>query len=131
MNTDAPNSPAMLWGGRVLSGLVVLFMVFDSVTKIAKVPAVVEASTKLGVPSDAILGLGVVLLVCTVIYAIPKTSVLGAILLTGYLGGASATHLIAKSGAFPMGFSVVFGVLAWAGLVLRDPRLFGTIVSRK
>jgi hypothetical protein len=81
-------------------------------------------------PHETIVGIGVLLLVCTAIYSIPKTAVLGAILLTGYLGGATAIHVRAASGAFPIAFSVVFGVLAWVGLVLREPRLFWLILSR-
>ena len=77
------------------------------------------------------LPIGVVLLACVLLYAIPRFSVLGAVLLTGYLGGATAIHVSARSGAFPVGFSIAFGVLAWLGLVLREPRLFSLILFRQ
>ena len=134
MPTDtqpAPPSNGMLWTGGIITGLVVLFLAFDGVTKIIKVAPVVEASERLGVPLDSIRAIGIVLLACTAIYAIPQTAVIGAILLTGYLGGAAAIHVRAGSGAFPIAFSIVFGVLAWAGLVLREPRLFWTILLRQ
>lgn len=134
MPTDAqplPYSPAMFWTGAIITGLTVLFLAFDGVTKVIRVAPVVEASEKLGVPSNAIVGIGIVLLACTTIYVIPQTAVLGAILLTGYLGGAAAIHVRASSGAFPVIFSIAFGVLVWVGLVLREPRLFWTIVLRQ
>jgi hypothetical protein len=121
----------MLWAGWIISGLVVLFLAFDGVTKIIKVPNVVEASEQLGVPSHTLRGIGIVLLACTAVYSIPQTAVLGAILLTGYLGGATAIHVRAGSGVFPVAFSVAFGVLAWGGLVLREPRLLWTILLRQ
>jgi DoxX-like protein len=124
-------SNGMLWAGWIISGLVVLFLAFDGVTKIIKVASVVEASEKLGVPSHTLLGIGIVLLACTAIYSIPQTAVLGAILLTGYLGGATAIHVRAGSGVFPVAFSIAFGVLAWGGLVLREPRLLWTILLRQ
>ena len=92
---------------------------------------VVKASEKLGLAPGPVVVIGIVLLTCTVIYAIPKTAILGAILLTSYLGGAAAIHVSARSGAFPVGFSVAFGVLVWVGLVLREPRLPGLILSRQ
>jgi hypothetical protein len=131
MTTDAKTAPALLWAGRVVSGLVVLFMAFDAVMKIVQAAPVMEATEKLGFPADSIVGIGVVLLASTVIYAVPRTAVLGAILLTGYLGGACATHVRAGDGAFPISFSVGFGVLAWVGLVLRDPGLLRTILMRR
>jgi hypothetical protein len=131
MSTDSQPTNVMLWAGWIISGLVVLFLAFDGVTKIIKLANVVEASEQLGVPSHTIVGIGIVLLACTVIYSIPQTAVLGAILLTGYLGGATAIHVRAESGAFPVAFSIVFGVLVWAGVVLREPRLLWTILLRQ
>jgi hypothetical protein len=84
---------------------------------------VVEATVQMGFSENVILPLGIVLLACTVLYLVPATAVLGAILLTGYLGGAVATHVRAGDGPFPVLFPVVFGVLLWGGLVLRDRRL--------
>jgi hypothetical protein len=124
-------SNGMFWAGAIISGLVVLFMVFDGVAKLIRVAPVLEASEKLGVPAHTIVGIGVVLLACTAIYAVPQTAVLGAILLTGYLGGAAAIHVRAGSGWFPVVFAIAFGVLTWVGLVLREPRLFWTIVLRQ
>lgn len=119
------------WIGIVLTGLVALFLAFDGITKIIQVAPVVKASEKLGLSPNSVVGIGVVLLVCTAIYLIPKTAVLGAILLTAYLGGAVAIHVSAKSGAFPVGFSIGFGVLVWLGLVLREPRLVRLILLRR
>lgn len=128
MDDRAQTAPARLWAGRILSGLVVAFLVFDAVTKIIKVAPVVEATEKLGIPGDAVAGIGIVLLTCTAIYAAPRTAVLGAILLTGYLGGAAAIHVRSGSGTFPVAFSVAFGVLAWLALLLREPRRLGVIL---
>jgi hypothetical protein len=126
-----PPSPVLLWTGWIITVLVALFLAIDGGMKVIKATPAVEASEKLGVPEDTIIGIGAVLLACTTIYAVPPTAVLGAILLTGYLGGATAIHVRAGSGAFPIGFSVGVGVLAWAGLVLRDPRLFWTVLLRQ
>jgi hypothetical protein len=134
MTTDtqpALLSNGRLWAGGITTGLVVLFLAFDGITKIIQVAPVVEASEKLGISRGSLVGIGVVLLVCTTIYLIPQTAVLGAILLTGYLGGATAIHVRAGSGAFPIAFSIAFGVLAWIGLVLREPRLLWTILLRQ
>jgi hypothetical protein len=119
----APAPKAMLWAGYLMSILPALFLLLDGVMKLVKPEPVVEATVKLGYPESVIFGLGIVLLACTVAYLIPRTSVLGAILLTGYLGGAVASHLRAGDGPFPVLFPVVFGALLWGGLVLRDARL--------
>jgi amino acid transporter len=124
-------SNGKLVAGSIITGAVVLFLTFDGVTKIIRIAPVMEASRQLGLASGSILGIGLVLLTCTAIYSIPKTAVLGAILLTGYLGGAAAIHVRAGSGMFPVLFSVGFGVLAWAGLILREPRLFWLILLRQ
>jgi DoxX-like family len=116
-------SKASLWTGRVISGVVVLFLLFDGITKLLKVPQVVDATIRIGFPVTTIVGIGITLLVCTAIYAVPKTSILGVILLTGYLGGATAAQLRAGSPVFETLFPVIFGVLAWLGLYLRDHRL--------
>jgi DoxX-like family len=115
-------SKASLGTGRVISGVVVLFLLFDGITKLLKVPQVVDATIRIGFPVT-IAGIGITLLVCTAIYAIPKTSTLGVILLTGYLGGATAAQLRAGSPVFETLFPVIFGVLAWLGLYLREQRL--------
>src|SRR5262245_39557475 len=119
----APVSKGALWAGRIMSALPSLFLLVDGAMKLAKPEIVVKTTVELGYAETVILPLGVVLLVCTILYLIPRTAVLGAILLTGYLGGAVATHVRAGQGAFEILFPVVIGALLWGGLVLRDGRL--------
>jgi hypothetical protein len=114
---------ASLWTGRAISGLVVLFMIFDGATKVMKVQQVIAATIRIGFPVTTIVGVGVTLLICTALYVIPRTSVFGAILLTGYFGGATAANIRAGSPAFDTIFAVTFGVLTWLGLYLRERRL--------
>jgi hypothetical protein len=116
---------ATYWAGWVMSGLVIAFMLMVATMKLLALPVVLEASGELGFSGAATArGLGVVLLICTLLYAAPQTAVLGAILLTGYLGGAVATHVRAGSPVFThVLFGVYLGVLAWGGLYLRDARL--------
>jgi hypothetical protein len=116
-------SKGTLWAGRIISGLPVLFLLIDGAMKLVKPAPVVEATVGLGYPESVIVPIGVVLIVCTILYLIPKTSVLGAILLTGYLGGAVATHVRTGESLFSIIFPVIFGVLLWLGLYLRDSRL--------
>lgn len=111
------------WAGIVISALPALFLLFDGVFKLVKPPAVVKATVQLGYPESVILGLGIVLVACTVVYVIPRTAVLGAILLTGYLGGAVATHVRAGTGMFSILFPVIIGALLWGGLFLREERM--------
>lgn len=118
-----PISKQSLWAGRILSGLPTLFLLVDGLMKLVKPAPVVEATVKLGYLESVIIPLGIILLACTILYMIPRTAVLGAILLTGYLGGAVNTHVRAGEGWFPILFPVVFGVLLWGGLYLRDERL--------
>jgi hypothetical protein len=112
-----------LWAGRVISGFAALFLLFDGVTKIFKPSFVVDATVRLGFPESAIVGIGILLTACTVIYLIPRTSILGAVLVTGYLGGAVAIQLRAGSSAFETVFPVLIGILVWGGLRLRDNRV--------
>src|SRR5882724_4778496 len=119
--TPVPKST--IWAGRIISALPVLFLLMDGIMKLVKPRVVVEATVRLGYPDSVILGLGIVLITSTVLYIIPATSVLGAILLTGYLGGAVATHVRVGEGLFPVFFPVIVGALLWGGLVLRDARL--------
>lgn len=117
-------STRALWTGRVLSGLAVLFLVFDSVGKLLQVPPVVAGSIQLGYPADVVFGLGVTLLSCVLLYVIPRTSVLGALLLTGYLGGAVATHVRVGNPLFSHTlFPTYVAAFVWGGLFLRNPRL--------
>ena len=121
-------SKKMLWTGRVLSALPVLMLLFSAVMKFVKPPAVTESMAKLGIPESLVLGLGLLELACTILYVIPRTAVLGAILLTGYLGGAILAHL--RVGENFLG-PIVFGVLIWGGLFLRDPRVRALIPLRR
>ncbi|MBF5041643.1 DoxX family protein [Aggregicoccus sp. 17bor-14] len=115
---------AQRWTGRILSGLVVLFMLADGVGKLVRPPQVVEGTLQLGYPESAILPIGVLALVGALLYALPRTAVLGAIVLTGFFGGAVATHLRVGNPLFShLLFPVYLGALMWAGLVLRDARL--------
>lgn len=113
-------SKGMIWTGRVLSGLTVLFMLFDAFGKFAMPHQVLEACTRLGFPTSQIFSIGVLLAVSTIVYANPRTAVLGAVLLTGYLGGAVAIQMRAGSPTFETVFPVLFGVVLWAGIYLRD-----------
>src|SRR5262245_65275235 len=117
--TQSMDSKKSTWAGYVLSGLTALFLLIDGAAKLFKPKVVVETTVGLGYQESVIVALGVVLVLCTVIYVIPKTSILGAILLTGWLGGAVATHVRAGSGAFPIVFPVILGILLWGGLCLR------------
>ena len=117
------SSKGMLWSGWVMSAVPALFLLMDGVMKLMKPEIVVKTTVQLGYPESVILGLGILLLACTFLYLIPRTCVLGAILLTGYLGGAVATHLRVEDGVFPVLFPVILGALLWGGLVLRDGQL--------
>lgn len=116
-------SKGALWAARIITGLVALFLLMDGVMKLVKPAFVVEETMRLGYPERVIVPIGVVLIVCTILYLVPKTAVLGAILLTGYLGGAVATHVRAGEPVFSVVFAIVFGVLVWLGLYLRNPTL--------
>jgi hypothetical protein len=116
----AAASKKMLWAGYVTSALPILTLLFSGVVKLVKPTAVVEEFGRLGYAEGLALGIGILELACTVVYAMPRTAVLGAILLTGYLGGATATHVRIGD---PFFAPIVIGVLVWGGLWLRDPRL--------
>jgi hypothetical protein len=116
-------STKQLWAGRIISGLTAAFMLMDGVMKLIKPAPVLEATMRLGYPESAIAWIGIVLTAFTVLYVIPRTSKFGAILLTGYLGGAVASQVRIGAGWFPVLFPMVFCVLVWGGLWLRDGRL--------
>jgi len=116
-------SKGKLWTGRIVTGLVGAFMLVDGVMKLFKPAVVVEGTVKLGYSEAVIVPLGIILTLATLLYLLPRTAVLGAILLTGYLGGAVNTHVRASGSAFEILFPVMFGILAWGGLWLRDERL--------
>lgn len=114
----------MIRAGRIMSGLVVLFLLFDSVIKLVRLPIAVEGTMQLGYPEDTVVGIGVVLLLCLVVYLIPRTAIFGAVLLTGYLGGAIATHVRVGSPLFShVLFPIYVALLVWGGVFLRCPRL--------
>lgn len=119
-----------IWAGRIASGLTILLLLLDGVMKLIKPAPVVEGTVRLGYPESVIVGLGIVLIACTVLYLIPRTSVLGAILLTGYLGGATATHVRVGDPLFSVLFPSIIGVLIWGGLYLRDDRLRALVPLR-
>ena len=120
------NSKAARWTGTAMSGLVILFLLFDGGIKLVPLEIVTQTSGEIGLPTDPGFArlLGILTLIGAVLYAIPRTSALGAILLTGYMGGAIATHLRIGSPLFSHTlFGVYLGLLIWGGLYLRDPRL--------
>jgi DoxX-like family len=128
----APVSKKRLWAGRIISLLPVLFLLMDGLMKLLKPAVVVQATVTLGYAEKTIVPLGILLLSCTALYAIPRTAVLGAILLTGYLGGAVATNVRVGNPVFTyILFPVYLGVLIWLGLYLRDERLRALIPLRK
>ncbi len=120
----APASKKMLWTGRITSGLVILFLLFDATIKIIRLAPALEGTARLGYSVSIVLPLGIVLLGCVVLYTIPRTSILGAILLTGYLGGAVASNVRVGNPLFGYILAPVYvAVLLWLGLFLRDSRV--------
>jgi hypothetical protein len=122
-STASAATTSRLWAGRILSAFPTLFLLVDGGMKLFKPPVVVQSTLELGYPESAIVGIGVVLLIATILYVIPRTAVLGAILLTGYLGGAVATHVRVSGPVFNIVFPVIFGCMLWGGLWLRDNNL--------
>jgi len=117
-------SNGAIWTGRVLSGLAIVFLLFDGAIKLAPLDIVITTSQQLGIPTELARTLGVLTLACAILYAIPRTSVLGAILLTAYMGGAIYTHVRAGSPLFTHTlFGVYLAMLIWGGLYLRDERV--------
>ena len=118
--------------GRSLSVLATAFLLFDAVGKLLRVQPVVDGTAQLGYPTDLVFGLGLTLLLCVLVYIIPTTSVFGALLLTGYLGGAVATHVrVGNPLLTHVLFPVYMATILWAGLVLRDPRLRVLLSARR
>jgi hypothetical protein len=118
------DSARLLWTGRILSGIAVAFLIFDSAGKLLQVKPVIEGTIQLGYPEDVVFGLGVTLLSCVLAYVIPQTSFLGAVLLTGYLGGAVATHVrVGNPLLTHVLFPTYLAALLWGGLTLRDAAL--------
>ena len=125
-NSLLPGAPskAALWTGRVLSATISLLLAFDALMKLLRIPPVMKATIQLGYPTRAVFGIGVVLAICVIAYVIPRTSLLGAVLLTGYLGGAIATHVRVGDPLWTHTlFPLYVATVIWAGLVLRNGRL--------
>jgi DoxX-like family len=129
---NVPGSKARRRTGAILSGLAILFLLFDSVGKLMQVQQVMEGSMQLGYPERSVRVIGIILLLCVIAYAVPKTSVLGAIVLTGYLGGAVATQLRVGNPLLTHTlFPIYVGVLIWGGLLLREDRLRALFPPRR
>ena len=118
----SPSKP-LLWSSYILSGLAILFLIFDSAVKVIQSPLAVEPTTGLGYAANLVMIIGLIELACLILYAIPYTSVLGAVLLTGYLGGAVASNLRADMPTFNIIFPFIIAGLVWGGLYLREQRL--------
>lgn len=129
MQSSVAVSKTALWIGRVMSALPVLLILFGSVLKLMKTASVLEGFARAGLPERLILPVGIIELMCVVVYVIPQTAVLGAILMTGLLGGATITSLRIADPTYPM--PLILGMLAWGGLYLRDPRLRELIPLRR
>lgn len=128
--TSTPStSKARLWTGRVITYILILFLLFDAFGKIVKQADTVSASAKMGWPVESLQPLGITLLIITILYAIRRTAVLGAVLLTAWLGGATA-EMVRSKPEF-LWFPIVFGILAWLALWLRDDRLSSHLPIRK
>ena len=119
----APMVTSTRWIGRIISTLAVLFMAFDCSIKLLELAPAVEATTLLGYPAHLVAAIGLIQLGCLAAYVVPRTSLLGAVLLTGYLGGAVASQVRAEMPLFPIVFPLIMGALIWGGLLLRDERL--------
>jgi hypothetical protein len=118
-NSAAAPSRTALWTGRILKGLCTLFLLFDAISKVFPSKYVIDASAKVGWTENTLRPLGLVLLLSTILYAIPRTGLLGAVLLTAYLGGATASNILA---GFNFIFPIIFGILVWVGLALTHHR---------
>jgi len=129
--TPMSESKARIWTGRVLTAMVALFLLFDGIMKVIKERHVLQSAAQLGYSTESMVAIGTLLLACTLVYVIPRTAVFGALLLTAYLGGAVATQVRVGNPVFECIFPVIFGVLVWAGLFLREPRLSTLIAARK
>ena len=132
ISSNPARSRRALWAGRVISGLAAGFLIFDSVGKLLEVQPVIDGTQQLGYPSDMVFSLGVILLSCVLAYLVPRTSVFGALLLTGYLGGAVATHLRVGNPLFThVLFPTYVAALLWGGLMLRDTRLRAVLLPSR
>jgi hypothetical protein len=132
-SNSQPNLPAAIlrWSGRIFFGLNIAFLIFDTVIKLLNVEQAVTATVGLGYAESDVFVLGVIQLICLILYLIPQTAPLGAVLMTGYLGGAVATHLQAGSEPFSLIFPVIMGAILWAALYLREARLRALLPIRR
>ena len=126
----APASRGRIWTGRVLTALIALFMLMDAIMHLVQPTPVTEAFARIGVPEHLSVGIGVLALVCVAISLIPRTAVIGTILLTAYLGGATAIQVRAGSTLFEVLFPGILGAILWTGLALRNDRVRALITSR-
>ena len=132
MQTDQTQSKKMTITGWVLSGIPILLLLADSVGKLLKPEPVIKSTLELGYPESVLTGLGIVLLIGTVLYAIPRFSIIGAVLLTGYLGGAVATHVRLENPLLShVLFPVYVGIFIWAGLYLRNQPLRNLLTNKQ
>jgi DoxX-like protein len=130
-DTGTRPSRRALWTGRVLSGLAVLFLTFDATLKLLRVPEAIESTGQLGYPANTLFGIGVIQVICLIAYLVPRSAVLGAVLWTGYLGGAIATHVRVGNPLFSHTlFPIYVALLLWGGLWLREPRLSALLPLR-
>jgi uncharacterized membrane protein (UPF0182 family) len=123
-------SSSRVWTGRILSSLLVVLLAFDSITKLIREPHTVAAASQMGISESIIVQIGVILALCLCVYLVPRLSIVGAVLLTGYLGGATATNLIVGQSFIMCLFPVIVGALIWLGLFLRDDRVRGIFAPR-
>jgi len=127
---DSP-SPALLWTGRILSGIAIAFLLFDASGKLMRIAPVLEGTVKLGYPERTVIPMGILLLVGVILYLIPQTSVLGAVYLAAFLGGAVASqYRVGNPLASHVLFPVYVAALLWGGLALRDPKLLSFLLGR-
>jgi hypothetical protein len=130
--TTALPTLSRVWAGRIISGLAVLFLVFDCTLKVLRLPPAVAGTAELGYPVSSVLGIGLIQLACLAIYLVPRTSILGAVLLTGYLGGAIASQVRVGNPLFShVLFPIYVAILIWGGLFLRDPRVRALFARRR
>ena len=128
--STAAVSKTALWTGRILSGILALFLLWGGIMDVSKASLVVQGMIKAGYPESSLVGIGIALLAGVALYLIPQTSVLGAVVLTGYLGGAVSTHVRASDPLFRVFFPVLFALLLWGALWLRDDRLRALVPLR-
>ena len=129
METLKTNSKARLWISYILQGVVVVMFLMGSIMNLLQSEEAMKGATEMGYPKEAVFYLGIVLLIGTLLYAIPKTVLIGAIILTGWLGGAVATHIIHGDPLFNIIFPVLFGILVWGSILLRNDKLKEVLIN--